>query len=387
MGSNEAAPGTVVEGAAPLSLEAWRFVRQMLDDMTATVEADAETELELLEGLRVLGRVTALCSELSLDVDADEALVLQHEHRRRGFVGGPNPDGEYFLGDDRRPPPLPRPRPRGARAPTSASRCWPAPASPRGAWPPHVSDRELDVGRRRHVRPRARRPRSRPAEELAGAPVGADPRRRLGDRGARVRGRPRRRGAGRARPSSRSTRRALPPLPDRRRRSPSSSRAWRGPSPSSRRCTRPIQARAARPAQRAGRPPRRPTSARPTPRPTTSTCSAPSGSRPDEALRASSSSRPTTRYWTRHAREHLARVHRPPPAAQLDHQRRRGGRRRRHRARSSIAADRSRRGELARHRRPPPGLRDSCAGSTNRGAAGPHPGRADRRVVGLAGGR
>ena len=53
------------------TLEAWAFVRQMLDDMTAMVEADAETELELLEGLRVLGRVTALCSELSLDVDPE----------------------------------------------------------------------------------------------------------------------------------------------------------------------------------------------------------------------------------------------------------------------------------------------------------------------------
>jgi hypothetical protein len=42
------------------TLEAWQLVRKMLDDMTAVVEADAETELELLEGLRVLGRVTAL---------------------------------------------------------------------------------------------------------------------------------------------------------------------------------------------------------------------------------------------------------------------------------------------------------------------------------------
>ena len=30
---------------------------------------------------------------------------------------------------------------------------------------------------------------------------------------------------------------------------------------------------------------------------------------------------PATRYWSRHAREHLARVHRPPPAAQLAHER------------------------------------------------------------------
>ena len=31
---------------------------------------------------------------------------------------------------------------------------------------------------------------------------------------------------------------------------------------------------------------------------------------------------PDTRYWSRHPREHLARVHRPPPAPQLAHQRR-----------------------------------------------------------------
>ena len=43
------------------SLEAWQLVRQMLDDMVAMVQEDAETELELLEGLRVVGRVTALC--------------------------------------------------------------------------------------------------------------------------------------------------------------------------------------------------------------------------------------------------------------------------------------------------------------------------------------
>jgi hypothetical protein len=41
----------------------------MLDDMVAMVQADAETEVELLEGLRVVGRVTGLCAELSLDVD------------------------------------------------------------------------------------------------------------------------------------------------------------------------------------------------------------------------------------------------------------------------------------------------------------------------------
>jgi hypothetical protein len=34
---------------APLALEGWRLVRRMLDDMLVAIEADAETELELLE--------------------------------------------------------------------------------------------------------------------------------------------------------------------------------------------------------------------------------------------------------------------------------------------------------------------------------------------------
>ena len=78
------------------ALDAWAFVRQMLDDMTDMVREDAETELELLEGLRVLGRVTALCSELSLDVDVESPWFFPMCTEAR-LVGGPNPDGEYQL--------------------------------------------------------------------------------------------------------------------------------------------------------------------------------------------------------------------------------------------------------------------------------------------------
>jgi len=78
----------MVKGAE--SLEAWKLVRQMLDDMTATIEADAETELELIEGLRVLGRITALCSELSLDVDAQQPFFFAMSTEAR-LVGGVNP--------------------------------------------------------------------------------------------------------------------------------------------------------------------------------------------------------------------------------------------------------------------------------------------------------
>ncbi len=78
------------------SLEAWALVRRMLDDMTAMVRAEAETELELIEGLRVIGRATALCSELSLDVDPESPWFFSMNTEAR-LIGGPNPDGEYHL--------------------------------------------------------------------------------------------------------------------------------------------------------------------------------------------------------------------------------------------------------------------------------------------------
>jgi len=78
------------------TLEAWRLVRQMLDDLTASIESEAETELEWIEGLRVLGRATALCAELSLDVDPASPWFFSMNSPAR-LIGGPNPDGEYFL--------------------------------------------------------------------------------------------------------------------------------------------------------------------------------------------------------------------------------------------------------------------------------------------------
>jgi hypothetical protein len=81
---------------APKSLEAWELVRTMLADMTAMVVADAETDLELLEGLRVVGRVTALASEVSLDGIPEQPWLFSMDTPAR-YVGGPNPDGEYHL--------------------------------------------------------------------------------------------------------------------------------------------------------------------------------------------------------------------------------------------------------------------------------------------------
>jgi hypothetical protein len=87
----------------------------MLDDLTQTIETDSETELELLEGLRVLARTTALASEISLDVDPALPWFFSMNTEVR-YLGGPAPDGEYFLAmiDGRR-----RYRVRGFRGSTA----------------------------------------------------------------------------------------------------------------------------------------------------------------------------------------------------------------------------------------------------------------------------
>lgn len=76
--------------------EAWKLFRKMLDDMTAVVEEDAESELERMEGLRAIGRTAALCLELNLDVVAEAPRFFAMATPER-FVGGPNPDGTYYL--------------------------------------------------------------------------------------------------------------------------------------------------------------------------------------------------------------------------------------------------------------------------------------------------
>ena len=85
---------TAVGGAA--ATEAWAFVRTVLDDMSTLVAREAETELELLEGYRVLGRITALAAEVSLDVDPELPWFFEMNSPAR-LVGGPNPDGTYHL--------------------------------------------------------------------------------------------------------------------------------------------------------------------------------------------------------------------------------------------------------------------------------------------------
>ncbi|QEN15395.1 DUF1214 domain-containing protein [Mycolicibacterium sp. ELW1] len=78
------------------SLEAWEFVRKVLDDLTGQIKQDARDEREILEGLRVLNRVIALCTELSVDIDPDHPHFVDMCTPSR-FVGGPNPHGAYPL--------------------------------------------------------------------------------------------------------------------------------------------------------------------------------------------------------------------------------------------------------------------------------------------------
>lgn len=82
--------------SAPQALEAWTFVQKVLADITEAVKADATNERELLEGLRVVTRAAALCSELSVDADPDAPWFFDMCTPAR-MIGGPNPDGRYYL--------------------------------------------------------------------------------------------------------------------------------------------------------------------------------------------------------------------------------------------------------------------------------------------------
>jgi hypothetical protein len=53
----------------PGVVEVWR---RAMEEGWSLVRSGAQTELEFVEGMRVFARVTALCAELSLDVDAED---------------------------------------------------------------------------------------------------------------------------------------------------------------------------------------------------------------------------------------------------------------------------------------------------------------------------
>jgi hypothetical protein len=81
---------------APKTRAAWQFFQQMLADVTKIVTEDAESERELLEGLRVIARVSSLCSQLSVEADPDRPSFFDMCSETR-MIGGPNPDGNYYL--------------------------------------------------------------------------------------------------------------------------------------------------------------------------------------------------------------------------------------------------------------------------------------------------
>jgi hypothetical protein len=78
------------------TLAAWQFFQQMLADITKVVTEDAESERELLEGLRVIARVSSLCSQLSVEADLARPSFFDMCSPNR-MIGGPNPDGNYYL--------------------------------------------------------------------------------------------------------------------------------------------------------------------------------------------------------------------------------------------------------------------------------------------------
>jgi uncharacterized protein DUF1214 len=89
----EAMPDDVAELQ---SAGAWQFFQDMLRDMTSVVTEDAESEREFLEGLRAISRISALCAQLSVEADADHPSFFDMCTPNR-MVGGPNPDGNYYL--------------------------------------------------------------------------------------------------------------------------------------------------------------------------------------------------------------------------------------------------------------------------------------------------
>lgn len=81
---------------APKARAAWQFVQQMLSDVTKIVTEDAESERELAEGLRVLARVSSLCAQMTVESDPERPSFFDMCSENR-MIGGPNPDGNYYL--------------------------------------------------------------------------------------------------------------------------------------------------------------------------------------------------------------------------------------------------------------------------------------------------
>ncbi|QLL09914.1 DUF1214 domain-containing protein [Mycobacterium vicinigordonae] len=68
----------------------------MVAKVTDIVTEDAETDRELLEGLRVIARVSSLCSQMAVEADLSRPAFFDMCSPNR-MIGGPNPDGNYYL--------------------------------------------------------------------------------------------------------------------------------------------------------------------------------------------------------------------------------------------------------------------------------------------------
>jgi hypothetical protein len=82
--------------AAPKTSAAWQLFQQMLADVTKVVTEDAESDRELLEGLRLVARVSSLCSQMTVEADPERPSFFDMCSENR-MVGGPNPDGNYYV--------------------------------------------------------------------------------------------------------------------------------------------------------------------------------------------------------------------------------------------------------------------------------------------------
>ncbi|CAM3348409.1 DUF1214 domain-containing protein [Mycobacterium colombiense] len=81
---------------APQARAWWQRFQQMLGDVTKIITEDAESERELAEGLRMVARVSSLCAQMTVEADPDRPSFFDMCSENR-MVGGPNPDGNYYL--------------------------------------------------------------------------------------------------------------------------------------------------------------------------------------------------------------------------------------------------------------------------------------------------
>jgi len=82
--------------STPKSARAWEFVQQTIADVTKIITEDAETQQELLEGMRAIARASSLCAQLSVEADPLQPRFFDMCSPTR-MIGGPNPDGNYYL--------------------------------------------------------------------------------------------------------------------------------------------------------------------------------------------------------------------------------------------------------------------------------------------------